>query len=442
MKFTAIVLSLIALFAMPARADDGVAGQWSGTWTKNGDALPVTVTFAKGDTMEVEVLHHKVRFDTYSGSFDSDGLQASGIPFAQVVFATSKIHFELVGDETATMFDGALAGDVLSGTFQDGKDPGVFRLTRVAEVVAAPASREVTFANGNLKLAGTMLLPGGPGRHPAIVFLHGSGAEGRWANHWLARKFVERGFVALIYDKRGVGQSSGDWQTANFDDLAADAVAAIRFAQAQPEVDPRRIGIYGHSQGGTIAPLVAERAGDVAFVIAASGSGLKPVDLERYSVGNSMGIPSLTGSDKADAEGFLNEILDVAFNGKDRAALDAMSIKLADRPWYFELPSRTNSYWAFSHAIADYRPLDHWRRVRAPVLLVFGARDARVPAKESTDAIERALRSAGNRRVARHTYPDANHTFIIVDPPPPAGTWPKREPDYATVLTEWALSVL
>ena len=78
-------------------------------------------------------------------------------------------------------------------------------------------------------LAGTLVLPATPGKHPAIACLHGSGPEARWANHYLAQKFAEHGIVALIYDKRGVGESSGDWQKATFAELADDAAAGIRF---------------------------------------------------------------------------------------------------------------------------------------------------------------------------------------------------------------------
>jgi hypothetical protein len=125
MKFV-FAFIVAALLALPARADEGIAGQWSGTWTKNGDALPVLVTFTRGDTMEVERKHQQVRFDTFAGSFDSDALQRSAIPFAQVVFAGGHVHFELIGDEAATMFDGTLAGDVLTGMFQDARIPACF----------------------------------------------------------------------------------------------------------------------------------------------------------------------------------------------------------------------------------------------------------------------------------------------------------------------------
>src|SRR6185295_4833706 len=99
-------------------------------------------------------------------------------------------------------------------------------------------------------------------------------------------------------------------------------------------------GIYGHSQGGTLAPLVVERAGDVAFVIASAASGLKPIDLERYSVGNSVGIAGLPEPERADARAFVDEIVEVAYNGKDRSTLDALVVKYHERSWYFDLPGR------------------------------------------------------------------------------------------------------
>jgi dipeptidyl aminopeptidase/acylaminoacyl peptidase len=268
--------------------------------------------------------------------------------------------------------------------------------------------------------------------------LHGSGAEGRWASRYLAQKFARGGFAALTFDKRGVGASKGDWRTAGFEDLADDAVAGIRWLQSQPEVDPARIGIYGHSQGGTITPLVARRAGALAFVIAAAASGLDPAETEIYSIENSIGVPGLPPNERADAKSFVREIVDVAYHGKSRTTLDKMIVQFRGRSWYFDPPPLKHHYWSFSRRIAGYRALDHWREVRAAVLLLFGAHDARVPPEKSAAAITGALKAAGNAGVTLKTYADADHTFTLV---PRTGAWPKRVPDYADTLTAWAREV-
>jgi hypothetical protein len=235
--FAIVVTFLSAIIIAPAAAPaDNLTGDWKGTWTKDGDALPVTVTFAKTG-------------DAYSGAFDSDALQVAGIPLSDVSDTNGRVHFQIKGDQTTTVFDGELAGDAISGSFTEGRDKGSFELVRAALPATQIRVRDVTFQDRNVTLAGTILFPATFGKHPAIVFLQGSGPEGRWANHFLAQKFAERGIVALIYDKRGVGPSTGNWQKATFEELADDAVAGIRFLQSQSEVDPDRVGIYGHSQG-------------------------------------------------------------------------------------------------------------------------------------------------------------------------------------------------
>jgi uncharacterized protein len=187
--------------------------------------------------------------------------------------------------------------------------------------------------------------------------------------------------------------------------------------QSQPEVDAARVGIYGHSQGGTIAPLVAAYAGNLDFVIASAAGGIAPADCETYSVGNSIGLSHLPPVERADAQGYLDALIDVAYRGTNRAMLDALAAKLQTRDWYFDPPPPGNSWWAFSRQIAGFNPPNYWRKVRAPVLLLYGMHDERVPPLASANAIEAALKGAGNKRVSLKMFPGADHTFTIVDPP-------------------------
>ncbi len=422
--FVGILCVFIITMTVASAAD--LAGGWKGTWTRNGDALPVTMTFAKAD-------------DVCSGAFDSDTLQVVGIPLSDVSDTNGRVHFQTKGDQSTTVFDGEITGNTMSGTFTEGSSKGTFELVRAKLPAVDVRTRDVTFKDNEVTLAGTLLLPTTPGKHPAILFLQGSGPEGRWANHYLAQKFAERGVVALIYDKRGVGQSTGDWQKVGFEALANDAVAGILFLRSQPEVDATRVGIYGHSQGGTIAPLVAARAGDLRFVIASAAGGVDPADVETYSVENSIGTAKLPPAERADAQSYVRELIDVAFRGKNRAALDAMVAKFKNRSWYFPPPPPDNYYWLLSKKIATFSPAEYWRQVKCSVLLVYGAHDERVPPRESAETIEAALKSEGNGNVTLRMYPNADHTFTIVDPPQKGG-WPKHEPGYADVLVNWVLA--
>ena len=424
MRRQLLAVACVALLGGAGDVQHGdLAGHWVGTWTKAGDPLAVTVAFSRSG-------------ERVSGTFDSDALQVTGIPFREVSADGARVRFVLAGDETTTTFDGRLDQDTLSGELTEGAARGTFQLTRVA-APAPLATREVSFTNGAVTLAGELILPRETGRRPAILFLHGSGAEGRWASRSLARRFARAGFVALISDKRGAGGSTGDWRQSGFDELAGDAAAGLRFLKAQAEVDPARVGIYGHSQGGTIAPLVAARAGGLAFVIASAASGLDPAEVERYSVEHSIGVSRLPPGEQAAAKRFVRELVGVAYEGKPRGALQAMARELRGRSWYFDPPPPEHFYWSFSRRVAGFRPLVHWRQVRAPVLLVAGAHDERVPTARSTEAIAGALRAAGNRDVTVKVFPDADHAFTKVPPPTPGG-WRQRVPGYADALVAWA----
>jgi hypothetical protein len=132
----------------------------------------------------------------------------------------------------------------------------------------------IHFASGNLTLAGTLLLPDGTQRHPAVFIFHGSGPQGRDLS--TARWFAEQGFAALTYDKRGVGESTGDFRAGPFMDLCDDGLAAVEYLKSRRQIDPRRIGVWGLSQGGWLGPLAVSRSADISFVIAVSGPGVSP----------------------------------------------------------------------------------------------------------------------------------------------------------------------
>src|SRR5205085_2079920 len=116
---------------------------------------------------------------------------------------------------------------------------------RTARRVEIEKHEDVRFSNGAIQLAGTLISQATGGKHPAVILVHGSGAENReYILPW-ARFLVRKGMAVLGYDKRGVGGSTGDWYTASFDDLAADAVAAFNFLRKRNDIDPAQIGLLG-----------------------------------------------------------------------------------------------------------------------------------------------------------------------------------------------------
>jgi dipeptidyl aminopeptidase/acylaminoacyl peptidase len=377
----------------------------------------------------------------FDGSFGSSQLRAVGIPLSRVTYTAPTLRWELVGDETTAVFEGTLRGDSLAGRVREGAAAGTFHLTRATPRAAPVREQDVTFANGTVTLAGTIVLPGGPGPFPGIVYLHGSGPEGRWASRYLAQEFARRGVAALIYDKRGVGRSTGDWREVGFAELVGDAAAAIQALRAHPQVDSSRVGIHGHSQGGTIAPWVAATDRRVAFVVASAGSGIPVRETEIYSVENGLGVRGMAPADQDLARRFVQAIVATAFDGAPRAELDRVWEQVRDRPWAFELPPPTNYYWAFSRRIASYDALSYWRQVTAPVLLLFGELDERVPSRPSAVRIAEAYLAAGGPRLDVHIFPLGDHTFRMRPPAAGGFAWPRDVPGYPDRLLDWVLEV-
>ena len=124
----------------------------------------------------------------------------------------------------------------------------------------------VAFASGPTTLAGSLYLPARGGRHPAVILVHGSGPQTRDSYAPFAKVFAKHGIATLIYDKRGTGALTGNWQRAPFSALADDAAAGLEFLRRRVEIDSTRVGIWGGSEGGWIAPWVASINPNVAFV--------------------------------------------------------------------------------------------------------------------------------------------------------------------------------
>lgn len=426
--FCLAVLGFAAPAVAPAQQEPaGLAGTWTGVWGREADTLDVTMRFAEGD-------------GGWTGSFDTDRLRVEGIPFTEIVVQPASapggaqgVTIRLVGDATTTVFTGKLEGDSLTGTLDEEGNPGWFAFARASAQPPDLQEENVRFQNGGVELAGTLILPPGPGPHPAVVFVHGSGAEGRWASRYLARRVARAGITALIWDKRGVGESTGWWPEAGPEDMAGDAAAAVSFLRSRPEIDSSQVGIHGHSQGGMLAPLIAVRSG-ADFVVASAASGVSFADGETYSVGNFIGIKTLPPEEAELARAYVDAIVDVAFRGAPMAEVEAAAERARGHAWFFDPPGPDDPYWLFSRKIAEYDPLVWWRQVEAPVLLVYGSVDERVPVEASRSAIVSAIESAGKTTVEVRVFEGADHTFRVRNP---GDVWPRTVAGYPDAILEW-----
>jgi uncharacterized protein len=427
LHLTSVLVVLLAV--APAVADQGPAGVWSGHWARDGSTLAVEMTFTRAAS-------------GYEGSFSSSQLRVVGVPLARIRYEAPALLWEIVGDESTTIFEGKVQGDTLSGSFREGTATGTFTLTRRTASEPPVREDEVTFANGSVNLSGTIVFPAGAGPFPGIVFLHGSGGEGRWASRYLAHELARRGVAGLIFDKRGVGRSTGDWRTAGFRELVADASAAVEALRSLRQIAAGKVGIYGHSQGGAIAPWVATENRNVAFVLAGAPAGVSMAEMETYSLENALNVRGLPASEQPLAEKFVRALVATGYEGAPRSQLDRVWQEVRGHSWAFEPPPAADHYWSFSRDIAGYDPLSYWRQVTVPALVLFGEDDERVPVRRSAARIAEAYLEAKGRRLTVVVLPLADHNYRLRPGTTGSSAWPQTAPGYPELLIDWVVQAV
>ncbi len=422
--------AVIALFAMfvpaeGAQAPARLEGSWQGVMERQGATVTVRFDF-------------RTDRGAVAGRFTSESQRVLEYPLDKVDYRSPSLRWTL-GDSLS--FDGAVSRSEITGTFLDGQESGTFSL-HSARLEPPPYRREgVTFRNGDVVLSGTLLRPGTPGPHPGIVFLQGSGPETRWGtNLFLADRFARAGIAALVFDKRGAGQSSGDWRTINYEELAQDDLSAVRFLQHQGGVNPRQVGIYGHSEGGTISPLLSSRPGAVAFVIAAAAIGTGSVYTnEAFRTRNDLMAGGMPEPDLSRAMDFYTLWLEVLRTGEGAEAYEQALAKASQEKWFalLEIPPRDNWIWKWYPPIGNFNPLPLWEKVTVPVLLIYGERDRNTQVDPSLAGISKALHMAGNTDFTPVIIPGAAHNLTIQWEPGQPFFWWHAAPGYSELLTSW-----
>lgn len=244
-------------------------------------------------------------------------------------------------------------------------------------------------------LGGTLTIPtGARGRVAAVVTITGSGLQDRdeyvaiGSGYRLFREVADtlgrRGIAVLRMDDRGIGSSNGDVRGTTAD-FADDIRAGVAYLRSRAEIDPERIALVGHSEGGTIAPMVAADDRRIAGLVLLAGTAYTGRQIIDYQIAN-----GVRGSDLTPAQ------VDSAVAG----AVAEFDSTAGKTPWmqYF----------------MRYDPIPTARRVRQPALILQGATDQQVRAEEAR-MLDAAMRAGGNRRVTLRILPDRNH-FFIADP--------------------------
>jgi pimeloyl-ACP methyl ester carboxylesterase len=237
-----------------------------------------------------------------------------------------------------------------------------------------------------------------------------------------------------------VGQSTGDWTTINDEELGEDYVNAVHFLQQQSGVSPNHVGIYGHSQGATISPLIASRPGAAAFVIAAAAIGTGPLyEQDIYRTRNELVDKGLSGKDLSGAINFYTLWINTVRTGAGIDEYEQASARVRNEKWFAGLgiPPRSHWLWKWYPAIGNFNPLPLWARVKVPVLLIYGERDRNTPVAPSLAGIGNALRLAGNPDYTPIIIPGAVHNLTIQPDKSEPFFWWRAAPGYEELLTAW-----
>ena len=213
--------------------------------------------------------------------------------------------------ESRIAFQRDRAGQIVSLAWQ--RDGAALRTATRVEI---EQWEDVRFTNQEVQLTGTLIAPSTRGAHPAIVLVHGSGAENRAYMLPWARFLIRHGIAVLGYDKRGVGGSTGDWNAATYEELAGDALAAVEYLKTRRDIDSGQIGLLGISQAGWIMPLAAVRSRDVAFLISISGAGVTPAETAIDQARNEMTMTGMPAATVADITRLMGLQYDFARTGK------------------------------------------------------------------------------------------------------------------------------
>ena len=302
--------------------------------------------------------------------------------------------------------------------------------SRVATRIPLRAE-DVRYSSGDITLAGTVVLPAGPGPHPAVVLIHGSTPLTRYYFSAAPYLLAAYGVAALCYDKRGCGESTGrfGWNMP-IETLAADALAGVRLLKGRADVDSTQIGVVGHSQGGWVAPAAAAMSHDVAFVVAGAASGLTTQDNAANELDGELKYAGMTDDERAHARALYQQGTRVILSGGEGWNEWRDSTRACRGQRWFPAYSqrRMGSFmamndstrgrileWIANQRRAMFDPVPVWEKVSVPVLVYEGELDRSVPAQESATIIQGALQRSGNRDFTVHVFPRASHGLWVVD---------------------------
>ena len=441
----------------PGDAIASVEGVWQAALEANGLRL----------RFQLHVTHDDQKH--LVAALDSPDQGISGIPAVNISQKLTVFHFEI--PLVQGIYEGNLnaAKSLITGTWTQGgitRNLNFQRSDQLLELVRPQNPKkpypyreeEVTFANpkAQISLAGTLTLPSGQGPVPAAILIAGSGPHDRDENVAGHRPFVvladhltRKGIAVLRYDKRGIGKSTGNYDQATTEDFASDATAAVDYLKSRKEINAKKIALIGHSEGGLIAPMIASRSSDVAWIVLLAAPGLKG---EQIMLLQSEMILKAAGFDDeriARARDFSLQSYVLARKERDPEVLEAkltdlvdstgMSTTLPPTALKPQAKMMTSPWFRF---FLDYDPIPALKKTQCPVLAVNGDKDLQIASKENLAQIQKALQEGGNKDFQTHEFAGLNHLFQHAPTGSPTeygGIQETFAPEVLSLVSDWIL---
>ncbi|MCU0326509.1 MAG: lysophospholipase [Spirosomaceae bacterium] len=430
MKKLILTIFSTFLFHLLTNAQD-ITGSWNGALNIGSTKLRVVINISKTE-------------DGYKSTLDSPDQGAKGIPVSKTTFENSKLSFEIPAG--GIQYSGDFQNDKFVGTFKQGGREIPLELVKGNVVIEAPArpqepkkpfpyhSEDITFENpkAQITLAGTLTLPQKEGVFPAVILISGSGPQNRDEELLGHKPFLvisdyltRNGIAVLRFDDRGVGQSKGVFKTATSADNASDVESAVAYLRTRKEI--KQIGLMGHSEGGLIAPIVAATNPNVAFIVLLAGTGIGG---DKLLLMQQELIARANGTDEKEivlTKKMSEKVFELIKKSNDDEQLkkdlgEYIKKELKENPeikpanqkeeeFIAEQVKGAMSPWPWMQYFLKYDPETSLKKVKCPVLALNGEKDLQVPAKENLSAIEKILKTSGNKDVTIKAYDGLNHLF-------------------------------
>lgn len=413
-----------------------------------------------------------------AAKLDSLDQGATDLPVDVISLKDGAVHFEM--KRLLAVFDGTLnkEGSEIAGQFKQGVASFPLTLKRVASPTTLNRPQEpkppfpydeeeVSYENkrDGVRLAGTLTTPRGKASFPVVILITGSGPQNRneeLLGHKpflaLADYLTRRGVAVLRVDDRGVGGSTGSVSNSTSENFAADVLAGIEFLKGRKGINPKQIGLIGHSEGGLIAPLVASQSsntGDVAFIVMLAGPGLPGEEILLLQAAAILKANGANAEALAKQRAIQEMMFAILKQEKDNATAEkkmrqeydkliagASEAEKTQAKQTFEAQIKNVLSPWFRHFLT-YDPRPALAKVKCPVLALNGENDLQVPATENLREIEATLKAAGNKDVTVVRLPKLNHLFQTSETGSP-GEYARIEETFAPValktIGDWILA--